>query len=113
TQTPLSTRHCHNREEPVGTTHGKKDTPRHAMHQRGASSPQTVRTAPTPQGLRARTHHPPHSLSSAHCCHIRHPHLTIPEGNTKQLKQQQQQNCHLVALTPLHENMRRRRESIA
>ncbi|RNF11139.1 hypothetical protein TcG_09412 [Trypanosoma cruzi] len=29
------------------------------MHQRGASSPQTVRTAPTPHGPPARTHHPP------------------------------------------------------
>ncbi|KAF5214995.1 hypothetical protein ECC02_012346 [Trypanosoma cruzi] len=83
------------------------------MHQRGASSPQTVRTAPTPQDPPARTQHPPPSLSSAHCRHIRHLLLTIPEGNTKQLKQQQQQHCHLVALTPLHERMRRRRESIA
>ncbi|RNC54433.1 regulator of sigma E protease [Trypanosoma cruzi] len=83
------------------------------MHQRGASSPQTVRTAATPQGPPARTHHPPPSFSSAHCRHIRHLLLTIPEGNTKQLKQQQQQNCHLVALTPLHERVRRRREPIA
>ncbi|RNC51338.1 regulator of sigma E protease [Trypanosoma cruzi] len=83
------------------------------MHQRGASSPQTVRTAPTPQAPPARTHHPPPSLCSAHCRHIRHLHLTIPEGKTKQLKQQQQQNCHLVALTLLHERMRRRWESIA
>ncbi|RNF00089.1 hypothetical protein TcG_11821, partial [Trypanosoma cruzi] len=74
---------------------------------------QTVRTAPTPQGPPARTHHPPPSLSPAHCRHIRHLHLTIPEGNKKQLKLQQQQNRHLVALTPLHERVRRRRESIA
>ncbi|KAF5220036.1 hypothetical protein ECC02_006944 [Trypanosoma cruzi] len=84
------------------------------MHQRDASSPQTVRTAPTPQGPHARTHAPSSSsLCSAHCRHIRHLHLTIPEGNTKQLKPQQQQNCHLVAPTPLHERMRRRWESIA
>ncbi|KAF5216418.1 hypothetical protein ECC02_008838 [Trypanosoma cruzi] len=84
------------------------------MHQRGASSPQTARTAPTPQGPHARSSIlllP--SFSSAHCRHIRHLHLTIAEGNTKQLKQQQQQNCHLVALRPLHERVRRRRESIA
>ncbi|EKF98095.1 hypothetical protein TCSYLVIO_011012, partial [Trypanosoma cruzi] len=61
----------------------------------------------------ARTIPPSSPLSPAHCRHIRQPHLTIPEGNTKQLKQQQQINCHLVALTPLHERVRRRRESIA
>ncbi|RNC34326.1 regulator of sigma E protease, partial [Trypanosoma cruzi] len=88
--------------------HGEEGTQSHAMHQGGASSPQTVRTVPTPQGPHVRTHHPPHSLSSAHCRHVRHLHLTIPEGKTKQLKQQQQQNCHLVALRPLHEGMRRR-----
>ncbi|RNC51724.1 regulator of sigma E protease [Trypanosoma cruzi] len=62
----------------------------------------------------SRTHAPSSpSLSAAHCRHIRHLHLTIPEENTKQLEQQQQQICHIVALTPLHERVRRRRESIA